>query len=77
MKTLVILTAMAVGISLAAAPAEAAKKRKPGAARQATVAKPDPYVVRDHDGEILGRDPDPFIRLMILREGKIRDQTGR
>ena len=34
-------------------------------------------MVRDGDGEILGRDPDPFIRLMIRKEGRIRDQSGR
>jgi len=34
-------------------------------------------VVRDADGEILGQDPDPFIRLMIRKDGKIRDQESR
>jgi hypothetical protein len=29
-----------------------------------------------HDGDLLGRDPDPFIRLMILTAGRTADQEG-
>ena len=76
MKALLFMTALAVGVLLVAAPAEA-KKRKHAAVPHAAVAQSDPHVVRDYDGDILGRDPDPFIRLMIRREGKIRDQVGR
>ncbi len=74
MKALMLVTALAAGVCLAAAPADAAKKRKSVAAPRAAVA-PEAHVVRDSDGEILGQDPDPFIRLMIRREGRIRDQT--
>ncbi len=74
MKALYLLSALVVGLSLAAAPAEAAKKRK---RTVAAVAHSEAFVVRDADGEILGQDPDPFIRLMIRKDGKIRDQIGR
>ncbi len=78
MKTWVFVTALAASTVLAATPAIAAKKKpkEAAAAQRATTAGQDPYMV--HDGsEVLGRDPDPFIRLMIRREGRIRDQTGR
>ena len=74
MKALYLLSALVIGGSLVAAPAEA-KKRK--AVPQAAVAKAESHIVRDADGEILGLDPDPFIRLMIRKEGRIRDQQGR
>ena len=74
MKALLFMMVLVVGVSSVAAPAEA-KKRK--ATPQAAIAKSESYVVRDADGEILGQDPDPFIRLMIRKEGRIRDQQGR
>lgn len=78
MKALVLLTALVGCVALTATPADAAKKKhKRMAAAQATTVAQDPYMVRDADGDILGRDPDPFIRLMIRKEGKIRDQSGR
>jgi hypothetical protein len=77
MKILVLGTALIVAVAIAA-PAEAAKKKgKRVAAMQQTTVSNDPYMVRDADGEILGADPDPFIRLMIRKEGRIRDQSGR
>ena len=77
MKALVLVTALAAAAALVAAPAEAAKKRKKVAAVQhATTVGQDPYMVRDADGTLLGSDPDPFIRMMIRKEGKIRDQSG-
>ncbi len=76
MKAFLFVTVLAAGIAFIAAPAEAAKKRKPGPVPHAAIAKSESYVVRDHDGEILGQDPDPFIRLMIRKDGKIRDQQG-
>ena len=33
-------------------------------------------MVRASDGDVLGADPDPFIRMMIRKEGRIRDQSG-
>jgi hypothetical protein len=74
MKAIYLLSALVIGLSLAAVPAEAAKKRKRVIA---AAAHSESYVVRDADGEILGQDPDPFIRLMIRKEGRIRDQQGR
>ena len=79
MKILVLATAL-VAAAAVAAPAEAASKKKNKrlvVAQQATSVSQDAYLVRDADGEILGRDPDPFIRLMIRKEGRIRDQSGR
>ena len=78
MKILVL--AIALIASVAVAPVEAASKKKHkrvAAVQQPTTMAQDPYMVRDGDGEILGRDPDPFIRLMIRKEGRIRDQSGR
>ncbi len=74
MKALYLLMALVIGIAFAAVPAEAAKKRK---RTVAAAAHSEAYVVRDADGEILGQDPDPFIRLMIRKDGKIRDQESR
>jgi hypothetical protein len=75
MRTIYVLTAVAAAMSLVAASAEAAsKKRKP--APQPVAAASQSQNVYFHDGYLLGRDPDPFIRLMILKEGRISDQTG-
>ena len=77
MKTLVLVTALLAGVAFVAAPAEAAsKKRKAVSEPRAALHKPDPYEVRAYDGDLLGRDPDAFIRLMLIREGKPRDQSG-
>ena len=77
MKILVLATALIAAVAFAA-PAEAAKKKgKRVAMHQATTVSQDSYMVRAADGEVLGADPDPFIRLMIRKEGRIRDQTGR
>jgi len=79
MKILVLATALIASVAVAA-PVEAASKKKHkrvAAVQQPTTMAQDPYMVRDGDGEILGRDPDPFIRLMIRKEGRIRDQSGR
>jgi hypothetical protein len=77
MKALVLVTAVTAVVALAITPAEAAKKRNTTKEPRTTVAKSDPHLVRDYDGHVLGRDPDPFIRLMIAREGKIRDQHAQ
>jgi hypothetical protein len=78
MKALALVTALAAAAALVSAPAEAAKKRKKVAmAQHATTVSQDTYLVREADGEVLGRDPDPFIRLMIRKEGRIRDHSGR
>jgi len=76
MKTIVLVTALVAGVALAVAPAEAAKKRKTAGEPRVAVAKSDPSVVRGSNGEEWGRDPDPFIRLMIIRGGRIQDQSG-
>ena len=34
-------------------------------------------MVIDGNGEILGRDPDPFIRMMLRKDGSLRHQSGR
>ncbi len=77
MKALTLAMALVTGVALAATSAEAAsKKRKVARSQAMTAVTPNSHTVYDADGEILGRDPDPFIRLMILREGKPRDQGG-
>ena len=45
--------------------------------QQATTVSQDSYMVIDGDREILGRDPDPFIRMMLRKDGSIRHQSGR
>jgi hypothetical protein len=78
MKILVLATALIAAVAFAA-PAESAKKKgkRVVAMQQATSVSYDSYMVREADGEVLGADPDPFIRLMIRKEGRIRDQSGR
>ena len=56
--------------------ARASKKRKSVPEPRMSLQKPDPYEVRAYDGDLLGRDPDPFIRLMLLKDVKPRDQAG-
>jgi hypothetical protein len=78
MKILVLATAL-IAAAAVAAPAEAASKKKSKrvvAAQQQTTISQDSYMVRDSNGEVLGQDPDPFIRMMIRKEGRIRDQSG-
>jgi hypothetical protein len=77
MKILVLATALIAAVAVAA-PAEAAskKKKRVAAAQQATTVSQDTYMVRAADGDVLGADPDPFIRMMIRKEGRIRDQSG-
>jgi outer membrane receptor protein involved in Fe transport len=83
MKALVLVTAFAAAVALVAAsavPADAASKKKSkrvAAAQQATSVSQDAYMVIDGDGEILGRDPDSFIRLMLRKDGNVRHHSGR
>jgi outer membrane lipoprotein-sorting protein len=78
MKILVLATALMAAVAVSA-PAEAAKKKKVKrvAMQQATTVSQDSYMVIDGDGEILGRDPDPFIRMMLRKDGSMRHQSGR
>jgi hypothetical protein len=76
MRALYVSAALVAAMSLAAASAEAAsKKRKPASAPPVAAASQSQDVFF-HDGYLLGRDPDPFIRLMILKEGRVSDQSG-
>ena len=78
MKLLVLGTALIAAVALAV-PAEAATKKKSKRVvpmQQQTTVSQDSYMVRAADGEVLGQDPDPFIRMMIRKEGRIRDQSG-
>ena len=79
MKLLVLATAL-IAAAAVAVPAEAASSQKKSkrvvAAQQQTTISQDSYMVRAADGEVLGMDPDPFIRMMIRKEGRIRDQSG-
>ena len=78
MKILVLATALIVAVAVAA-PAEAASKKhkRIAAVQQPTTVSQDSYMVIDGDGEILGRDPDPFIRMMLRKDGSLRHQSGR
>jgi hypothetical protein len=77
MKTVGLMAALVAGLALIAAPAEAAKKRQAPAKRMAVASAPYyPNAVYSYDGDMLGADPDPFIRMMLIREGKPRDQSG-
>ena len=79
MKILVLATALIAAVAVAA-PAEAASKKKHkrvAAMQQVTTVSQDPYMVIDGNGEILGRDPDPFIRMMLRKDGSLRHQSGR
>jgi len=76
MKATVFAAAMAAVVALAA-PAEAAKKRKAAAAPpQTMLGGQNAHQVWDGN-ELLGADPDPFIRLMIRRDGRHWEQSGR
>ena len=78
MKMLVLATALMAAVAVSA-PAEAAPKRSSAYGIQQAdhgVAS-DSYMVIDGDGEILGRDPDPFIRMMLRKDGSLRHQSGR
>jgi hypothetical protein len=78
MKRLSLLAALVAAASLVAVSAEAAtsKKRKAAASQNAAAVASHPHNVYYHDGDLLGRDPDPFIRLMIRSGGRIGDQEG-
>ena len=81
MKILVLATALIVAAAVAA-PAEAAsnKKKKKVTAVQAPVthsyrdrvppSRQHPHGVYGADGELLGMDPDPNIRMMIRKDPK-------
>lgn len=67
MKFSTLAVAVVAAVALAA-PAEAAKKRKPTQQQKPVAAQNDPYTVYDFDGRVAGRDPDPFIRAMIRKD---------
>jgi hypothetical protein len=83
MKALVLVTALAAAVALVAAsamPADAASKKKKKVSVQAPAtytygqrvppSRQHPHGVYGADGELLGMDPDPNIRLMIRRDPK-------
>jgi hypothetical protein len=82
MKILVLATAL-IAAAAVAVPAEAStssKKKKKASATQAPAtysyrervppSRQHPYGVYGADGELLGMDPDPNVRLMIRRDPK-------
>ena len=58
------------GLSLALTTALVAIPTLLSSASAAPVVHSDGYTVYDTDGTVLGRDPDPSIRAMILRDAK-------
>jgi hypothetical protein len=77
MKVLALMTGV---LALAAASAEAAPKNKRSSVAsehaQATQAGQHPHGIYLPDGELVGKDPDPFIRLMIRRDPKPSQASG-
>ena len=77
MKIAVFVVAMVAAVALAAPAEAAAKKRKAAAAQpQTMLGGQEAYKVWDGT-ELLGADPDPFIRLMLRRDGRLWEQSGR
>ena len=77
MKSTVLVTALIATVALAVPAEAAAKKRKAAAAPpQTMLGGQNAYQVWDGT-ELLGADPDPFIRLMIRRAGRQWEQSGR
>jgi hypothetical protein len=77
MKLIFVTTAVLVAGSMLIAPAAAASRKHKGVAApapQIATKRPIPSIGRHahevytSDGELVGRDPDPFIRLMIQRD---------
>jgi hypothetical protein len=66
MKTSILVTALIAAVAFAA-PAEA-KKRKPAQKQKSAVVQPNGTTVYDFNGQVAGRDPDPFIRAMIRKD---------
>lgn len=90
MKALVVATAL-IAAAVVAVPAEAAgKKKKKLTAVQAPVAyqsgyqslkrvpphRQHPHGVYSADGELLGMDPDPNIRMMLRKDQKPWDNNS-
>jgi hypothetical protein len=89
MKVLALATALIAAVAVAV-PAEAAtgKKKKKVTAVQAPQSSPysnlkrvpphlqHPYGVYGADGELLGMDPDPNIRMMIRKDPKPWDNNS-
>ena len=69
MKIHTLAVALIVSVALAAPAEAAAKKRKKEMQRAPVGAYTQSHHPNDvyFAGEVVGRDPDPFIRLMILR----------
>ena len=75
MRIRVLAVALIASVALAAPVEAASKKRKKAVQREnpsAVQSKPHPHDVY-LSGELVGRDPDPFIRLMIMRNPRIWD----
>jgi hypothetical protein len=69
-----LFAADAAAILVAATSADAAPKKPRNVAPKRPVATVVyPNTVYAYDGEVLGADPDPFIRLLMIKEQKPRD----
>ena len=77
MKALTVVLAVIASVALVSASAEAASKKREVAKHvMKQKSQPSPGAVYDYDGTYLGQDPDPFIRLMIKRQGKFWHSTS-
>ena len=83
MKSLALGTLVLAAMAVAATPSDAAKRKSQSAAAKPVHARTmpanvrHPYDVYSHDGVLVGRDPDPFIRLMIMRDPKPWEASGQ
>jgi hypothetical protein len=78
MKTIGLVIAVLAGAAFVAAPsADAAPRKAKKAPVQRVIAPPQSTAVYAGDGTLVGMDPDPFIRLMILKDPKPWEHSGQ
>jgi hypothetical protein len=79
MKTIGLVIAVLAGAAFVAAPLADAAPRKAKKAQVQRVIAPPPQstAVYAGDGTLVGMDPDPFIRLMILKDPKPWEHSGQ
>ena len=80
MKAIVLTTAL-LALAITPAAAQAKKKRvappsPPSIHAQASMPGQHPHGIYMPDGELIGMDPDPFIRLMMRKDPKPSEASG-
>ncbi len=70
-NTGVLVSLVAAAALVSSADPASSQRRDRSFEPRAQIIQSDPYAVYDTDGvTVVGRDPDPFIRLMIRRDPK-------